>query len=70
MGKKNKAVASTFKKDIQKQLEDHLSTVVASLHPQIGEKKLRKRLHRAGKILTKGIKPVKENKVPAENETA
>jgi predicted ArsR family transcriptional regulator len=67
MAKKNKAVTAKFKKDFQKQLEDKLASIVESLNQQIGEKKLQKRLRRAGKIIAKGIKPVQESKSPAEN---
>ena len=63
------------KKTVRKQIEEKLGTTFAYLMPMVGEKKFKKRIKRAGKILARSLngnenKPSKRanKKVHAEQE--
>jgi len=47
---------SDSKKSTRKQIEKKLETALGTLKPLLGEKKFRKRIKKAGKVLTDGIK--------------
>ena len=53
----------------QKIVEEKLSSILLTLSPEIGEKKLKKRIRRAGKILVRGIKPEVKTKPKKEAAT-
>jgi predicted secreted protein len=58
MAKKN-VLKLTPKKEIKLLVEKNLETLLVKLDPDMGEKKFKKRIKKAGKILVRGIK-VKE----------
>ena len=61
MAKKN-TVKISPKKALQQVVEMNLETLILKLDPGMGEKKFRKKIKDATKILVKGIKVKKEKK--------
>jgi hypothetical protein len=56
MAKKNKqAPQKTAKKTLLKEIEIKLEETVKGYHRKISEKKLEKKIHKAGKILSKSL---------------
>ena len=54
-----------FKNELLKQVEGKLGSLLLAIEPQMGEKKMKKRIRRAGKILVRGIKdPAKKQVNP------
>jgi len=64
---KKKVSINTSKKTIRKIVDKNLETLLVKLDPEMAEKKIRKKIKRAGKLLAKGIK-VKEKTAAATNE--
>ena len=56
------------KKTIRKQVQDKLETALATLKPELGEKKFKQRIKKAGKLLIKGLKKQKDNKAAKIND--
>ncbi len=53
--KKKAAIAKPSKKDARQQIEKKLATALAHLIPQLGEKKFKRRMKEAGKLILHGI---------------
>jgi hypothetical protein len=49
------------KKKTRKQVEKKLETALSNLKPILGKKKFKRRIKKAGKILTSGIKNISTN---------
>ena len=47
----------------RQQIQEKLETVLAELKPSLGEKKFKKRMKKAGKLISSGMKIVKPAKV-------
>lgn len=56
MSKKIVKKETGSKKEVEKLVEKNLETLLVKIAPGMGEKKFRKRIKLAGKILSKGIK--------------
>lgn len=54
--KKKNVLKRNARKEIKKAVEDKLAAMLTILQPDLGKKQIGKRVKRAGKILTKGIK--------------
>ncbi len=52
---KEKVIKDSSKKVIPQLVEKNLQSLLIKLYPEIGEKKFKKRIKRAGKILVRGI---------------
>ncbi len=61
MAKKKKKVQKSLKKNLLKQVEGKLVESLVDFPKKFGEKKYKRTIHKAGKILTKSIavKPIK-----------
>jgi hypothetical protein len=67
MAKKN-VVKISPKKAMQQLVEKNLETLLVKLDPGMAEKKFRKKIKEAGKILVKGIKVKKEKEKTVATE--
>jgi hypothetical protein len=64
---KKKVSVNTSKKTIRQMVDKNLESLLVKLDPEMAEKKIRKKIKRAGKLLVKGIK-VKEKSATGVNE--
>ena len=65
--KKNQEPEGGSKKKTRKEIEKKLETALESLMPALGEKKFRKRIKKAGKILSQDIHGVPKDR-PVEHK--
>jgi len=59
--KSKKASANASKKITRKQIEKKLETALSNLRPVLGEKKFKRRVKKAGKLMASGLKNFKSN---------
>jgi len=59
--KSKKASADASKKITRKQIEKKLETALSNLRPVLGEKKFKRRVKKAGKLMASGLKNFKSN---------
>jgi hypothetical protein len=59
--KSKKATADASKKATRKQIEKKLETALSNLRPVLGEKKFKRRVKKAGKLMASGLKNFKSN---------
>ncbi len=59
--KSKKASADAPKKITRKQIEKKLETALSNLRPVLGEKKFKRRIKKAGKLITSGLKNFRSN---------
>lgn len=53
---KTKTTKGRSKEDIQKIIKDGLTSILTSVNPALGKKKLKKSIRKAGKVLYRGAK--------------
>ncbi len=54
----------TGKKGIKQLVTKNLESLINKLDPSMGDKKMKRKIKKAGKILVKGIKPQKISETP------
>jgi len=59
--KSKKASADASKKITRKQIEKKLETALSNLRPVLGEKKFKRRVKKAGKLMASGLENFKSN---------
>jgi len=59
--KSEKASVDTSKKITRKQIEKKLEAALSNLRPVLGEKKFKRRIKKAGKLMASGLKNFKSN---------
>ena len=59
--KSKKASADASEKITRKQIEKKLETALSNLRPVLGEKKFKRRVKKAGKLMASGLKNFKSN---------
>ena len=55
------------KRKTRKQIEKKLETALSNLKPILGEKKFKRRIKKAGKVLASGLKDISNNGIPKTN---
>jgi hypothetical protein len=68
--KNNEKKKVPSKKKTRKQVEKKLETALATLKPLLGEKKFKKRIRKAGKVLTDGLKKDATLNIAVKNPSA
>lgn len=69
MAKKNKPKI-TAKKEIRQLVATDLEALMGKINPEMGDKKIKQKIKKAGKILVKGIKSLKTTESPKEKVSA
>jgi hypothetical protein len=57
------------KRKTRKQIEKKLETAFSNLKPILGEKKFKRRIKKAGKVLASGLKDIRSNGTPKTKNT-
>ena len=63
------AANDNSKKKTRKQIQKKLETALSNLRPILGDKKFKRRIKKAGKVLSSGLKNINNNGTPKTRGT-